>query len=145
MWGVQLLFGQLEKAPVTERIHAQLYVEFNKPVRLNQCKDIGKEAFGDAHWTLCNGSAQQNIVYCTKPETRLALADGGHSWRIGKAGSEAQGKRSDIDAMFDAIKAGASDKDLLENPETRKAFVRYHKVSKRLPAHAPCSANPADC
>lgn len=57
-------FGR-ETCPSTQRKHAQGFMVFTRPLRLNQIKSM---VHGRAHWEKANGSPKQNWNYCTKQD-----------------------------------------------------------------------------
>lgn len=64
---MKYLIYQLEVAPTTATPHFQGYVVFQNPKSL-----VGVRALAPtAHWAIANGSADSNIVYCSK-EPRAA-------------------------------------------------------------------------
>jgi len=64
---VRYVIYQHELAPDTNQEHLQGYIQFYDPVRPSKVKALFG---GTTHIEYSNGSAEQNIVYCSKPETR---------------------------------------------------------------------------
>lgn len=114
---IKFMTFQLEKAPSTQRLHFQVYVEFKTQVRMNFIKDI----FGDeVHIENRKGSQAEAIAYCNKEETRVE-----GPWTYGKKSE--QGKRSDLEQVAEDILAGDKLRDIaLNNP------VQYIKFSKGI-------------
>lgn len=83
---------QREKAPTTGNEHYQGYVEFKNP-RVHR---RGAIAGITGHWERARGNAEQNITYCTKPESRL-------SQPVRRGEPTKQGKRTDLKQLYDDI------------------------------------------
>lgn len=116
--------GQFERGTANTRLHIQGYIEFKNPIGLAGVRRI----YPRAHWTVCNGDAASNEVYC-EDETGIGQAGrvgSGHGeedpldaaytaefgqlpWQF-KFGvrPKGQGKRTDIDDMKEDIDAGMS-------------------------------------
>lgn len=63
---VKFLICQKEVAPTTGALHWQGYLVLTNPKSLQGMKAIS----ATAHWEIANGSAEQNITYCTKEASR---------------------------------------------------------------------------
>jgi len=86
-------------------VHMQGYIELS-----GTCRLAGMKAWlPDAHFEPRKGSADQARAYCMKEESRIA-----GPWQRGERASK-QGKRSDLDALKEAITAGASRRELLDD------------------------------
>ncbi len=85
--------------------HWQGYVCFTSQKRLSW---VQKFCSGRAHWERRRGSHKQAKDYCTKSESRLA---GPIEFGV----EPAQGKRSDLAALKEAVDAGASLLDMCES------------------------------
>lgn len=110
---------QLEQCPETARLHYQGYAEFNQPmthVALHQM-----DGLETAHFEARRGTAKQAKAYCTKRDTHV---DGPWYWPSEDAMS-AQGSRSDLIAVRDAIRAGATDLEIAN--EHFADFIRYNR------------------
>lgn len=107
---------QLEEAPLTKNPHIQGYIELKRNIGMGTLKKILLEG---SHMERARGNAQQNYEYCTKKETRLA-----GPWEWGKM--KEQGKRNDLVRMYDMVKSGADDLEILEK-ETA-AYLKFHKA-----------------
>lgn len=95
--------------------HIQGYVEFERPRRLAALR----AELPRAHWESAKGTAEQNRVYCSKPEGRL-----GGPFIHGLPGK--QGKRNDLEDYRDAVRKGSSDAELInEFPAT---YARYPRL-----------------
>jgi len=81
--------------------HFQGYCEFDNAKTLGAMKKL--EGLERAHFRASDGTAEQNLAYCTKEEGRL---DG--PWVFG-APKPGQGKRTDLEMVKADIDAGASE------------------------------------
>jgi len=112
--------GQKEKCPTTGREHIQMYVQFAR-----KCRGIKKlqDLLGPCHVEIARGTAEQNIAYCSKDDTRVE-----GPWRSGNPST--QGRRNDILAFRDAIKSGSSDRELAESHFA--SYIKYHRSVPKL-------------
>lgn len=91
--------------------HLQGYIYFKNAVSLTHVRKLCK-----CHWMQAKGSAQQNRVYCTKEETRIAGP-------FEQGEMPLQGKRSDIEELKTALTEGY---DMLRiSEEYTQYFLRY--------------------
>lgn len=121
---VRYLVFQLEQGE-EETPHFQGYVEFNACVKLGGVKKF----LPRAHWETRKGSRESAKVYCQKDDTRK---DG--PWEYGIF-SEDQGKRNDIEALYDLAKSGKSLSEIADAHPS--AYMRYHRavqLVRQLPA-----------
>lgn len=112
-----------EICPKTLKPHLQGYFEFENGNRKSKTACIAyllrEGLVQHPHLTLCNGTAEQNIAYCSKQCT-----EDNPFWEKGLR-PLGQGHRSDIDVCTDMILNGDSIVQVAtEHPST---FVRYHK------------------
>lgn len=113
--GFSYIVFQLERCPTTGRSHIQGYAELVRRTRFNALKEL----FGnDVHIERRLGSAKAAADYCKKEESR---EEG--PWENGTISN--QGKRSDLQAVKEAIDAGADDEQLWD--DHFGSCVRYHK------------------
>lgn len=97
---IKSLVFQFERCPKTSRIHMQGFVQFNTPRAMSTVKNlIGNEP----HVETMKGTVDQAVAYCRKDESRLF-----GPYQLGEAPSGGQGKRSDLEALRDHVKAGHS-------------------------------------
>lgn len=87
--------------------HWQGYVEFDQPMSMGQVRAW----LPHAHFSKCNGTREQNIRYCTKDDTRV---EGFEPVWIGTL-TQTQGKRNDLDEVVNAIKQGASERQIYDD------------------------------
>lgn len=123
---LRFIIGQLEAGGKTGAIHWQFYMEFKKAVS----PKFIKETVGDdsMHLEKSIGTADDNIRYCNKPETKE-----GRQFRWGTPGKETQGKRTDLELVRDQVLRGeTSARDILINdPMT---YHQYGRTIERLQA-----------
>lgn len=113
---VKYVVGQWEKAPSTDRLHIQAYMQFSSTVRFNSLR--AKMPPG-CHLELSRGTPLENFQYCTKEETRV---EGTEPVQFG-ARSVGQGKRTDLLDLMARVEAGATMNQIrLEYP---KEFLQY--------------------
>lgn len=87
---------QLEAAPETGHHHYQGYVQLPRKQRLTWLR---RHVLDGAHWEVARGTADENIAYCTKEDSRV---DG--PWRAGEASH--QGVENSFDLAVNAVKTG---------------------------------------
>lgn len=96
----ELLCFQEEKCPNTGRRHLQGYVRFHGNKRLAWVKTwLGDPA---AHLEIAKGTPRSNLDYCSKDES----STGEFRFQNGDFDSHVQGKRTDLDAVVERIRAG---------------------------------------
>lgn len=105
-----------------ETPHLQGYAQFDRAVRLGHVKKCNERA----HWEVRRGTHEQAVQYCTKEDTRIEVP-------VHLGSPVTQGKRSDLDLVYDAIKEGKSDKDIQE--EHTSAYFKYYKAVDRVRAN----------
>lgn len=81
--------------------HLQGYLELGCRARLSQVKQLG--GLGRAHFELRRGTQQEAQTYCKKDDNFA---------EFGEPTTMVAGKRTDLDAAIDAVKAGASTLEL---------------------------------
>lgn len=117
--GVKYSCGQIERCPETQRLHLQLYVEYEKPQRGVRLSKLFKLNSVDVHFQPRRGSPEQARDYCSKEETRVC---GPRSFGTFPSG---QGYRTDLaTATEDLLKHKSLRKLSQEHPTT---FVKYHR------------------
>ena len=94
--------------------HLQGYLECANRVRFTQLRKIG--GLQRAHFEIRRGTQQEAIDYCHKD---------GDVEEFGTKVASQQGKRTDLDNVIEAVKEGASVRDLWQNHS--KAMIRYSK------------------
>ncbi len=112
---------QVERCPDTQRLHIQGWCYFSAPISLQGLKKLN----GTAHFEIKNGTDAQNEKYCGKEATRV------HGpYKDGEA--PAPGKRSDIDAAVEDIRAGKKMRVIATDHSV--AYVRYYRGFQALSA-----------
>lgn len=97
---------QTEVCPTTGKEHNQGYIHLKKPSRFSFIKKLLNSK--SIHLAECRGSAQSNLDYCSKAESRKP---GTEPQQWGKFVS--QGERSDIEFAYDALKEGRTVMDII--------------------------------
>jgi hypothetical protein len=108
-----------EVCPTTGTPHLQGYVAFHNARGI---KAINKLIGNRAHLVVANGTAEQNKKYCEK--------DGKNLYEAGEMPK--QGKRNDIAIYRSAVKAGKSNKQLMEDDDTLKVWARHPMLRNRM-------------
>lgn len=96
---------QIEQCPKTSKLHLQGYIELTKEIRFNTLKKLLPAG---THIEPRKGTQAEAIAYCTKEETRVEPP-------VELGEKKEQGKRNDIVSFRDAIKEGATNRELIEN------------------------------
>lgn len=100
--------------------HLQGYTEFKRPVRMSTVKARINNAI---HLEPRAGTRDQARDYCRKPESRLGDPVEQGDW-------VADGERTDIKQVFEAIRAGASELEIAElNPTS---YARHYRAFERF-------------
>lgn len=110
-----------EICPNTTKLHYQSFVYFDKPIEFTACsKRLMKHFNKGCHVSVCNGSIEDNIKYCSKD---------GEVLTYGKV-PKGQGARKDLDDVKNDLVDGKTsvDKILLEDP------LFYHQYGRTLNA-----------
>jgi len=108
--------------------HFQGYVMFENRVYFNHIKTL----IPGAHFEVAKGSPKDNRKYCTKDEGRI-----GDFVESGQFPEASQGKRTDLEDLHSALKAGLTQADYVDN--FFDAFVKYphlvqeYRLSRILP------------
>ncbi|MFI3167080.1 MAG: replication protein [Bacillota bacterium] len=109
--------------------HTHLYLHFATAFRLSTLKKFTKTE----HIDIANGTAQQVRDYIRKEgknkgtkKEETNLKDTFEEW--GELPIERQGKRNDIDDLYDLIKAGASNYEILE--QSPQYLLQIEKIDK---------------
>lgn len=114
---VRFIVCQLERGNERNHLHLQGYVQLLRPQRFTFLHRVLDSRLSCLQ---VNGTAEENLVYCTKEDTRVE-----GPWRAGRMVH--QGTRSDLDSLRESIRAGASDLELYENHFS--AMAKYPRVA----------------
>lgn len=117
--GVSYLIYQLERAPATDRLHLQGYLELEGQQRLSFVRNL--DGLAGAHWETRRGTQAQAREYCQKEESRVS---GPYEHGTPKS----QGKRNDLDAIRVRLRDGESDLAIAETHFG--SWCRYGKSFK---------------
>ena len=116
--------------------HTHVYIVFSSAVRFSTMK----KAFPAAHIEKCLGSSEENRAYIRKDgkwalsaKAETVVAGTFEEW--GEMPQERQGRRHDLLELYDQIKAGASDIEILEsNPKAMLYLDRIQRVRQTFVA-----------
>lgn len=97
--------------------HYQGYAEFSKVHRISALKKL----LPTAHFEKRRGTRDQARDYCVKTDTRI---DG--PWEHGNYGAKRPGTRTDIVRLYESVKAGKNNKEILD--EYPGTYMRYYKA-----------------
>lgn len=112
--------------------HFQGYLQAHKVIRLTGVRKILEAAgYANAHVEVKKGTVQQATDYCRKEEGRI---DG--PWEFGKLPEKkpGQGKRNDLHALRDAVKAKRKFVDIADDDELMPVLAKHHKFEAKLRA-----------
>lgn len=99
--------------------HFMGYIELDRTVRLSYVKKL--KGLEKSHFEIRKGTRDQARDYCMKDDNRV---DGPWEHGVWKAGG--QGRRNDMTEMWNAIKDGATEMEIMEQfPEL---YMRYHRA-----------------
>lgn len=120
-----LLFGR-ERGAETGRRHLQGYVLFKNPQGMRAAKRV--IGVPQAHFEICRGSPQSNILYCRKDGDWESYGD-----------EPKQGARSDLETIQAEIESGASDLEVAKRHfgqwcYHRRSFAEYREMLSRTGA-----------
>ncbi len=110
--------------------HTHVYVVFSSSVRFSSL--LSK--FNGAHFEMCKGSSEQNRDYVFKQGKHSASDKGAINYadshvEYGTMPVERQGKRNDLDDLYDMVKSGMSTIDILEdNPSYMNYLDKIDRV-----------------
>lgn len=91
--------------------HFQGYLQLTRSQRMSAVK---KYLSDRVHLSVANGTLAENQAYCSKEDTRAEGTEAEVGPWSGGSPADEQGRRNDIVAFIDSIKAGATDFELLE-------------------------------
>lgn len=112
------LIAGKEVAPTTGTRHLQGYIRWNTLKTLSGVIELFNVYKIEAHVSMANGTAKQNVTYCSKEDTTPFI--------IGEIPK--QGRRSDIEALKETIDAGATIDEIWDQFPTE--YLKYHKCIK---------------
>lgn len=136
------LIYQIERCPNTNREHIQGYAELHSRTTLGRHGPRSSGVKGifrsdTMHVEMAKGSADQNITYCTKPESRVR-----EGLRLGEPANKRPGERKDWEELYEhCIHADTDEKNLcIGHPVIIKYYrsateiwSRTHPPSMRFP------------
>lgn len=120
-WDYKYVAWQVERGAEGTR-HLQGYLQLATQKRLAAMKKIHP----GAHWEQRKGTHSEAYAYVTKTESR---EDG--PWELGSA-TLAAGQRNDLLAFRDAVIAGKSDSDLVQEPHLYPVWAKHERLAQRI-------------
>lgn len=123
---VRFLLYQLERAPSTGTEHIQAYIEFNTQMRFRAVLQLLPHG---VCLLASRGSANDNIEYCSKPDSRI---DGPYIY--GTPSIHRQGRRSDLHDALDILSTSSSVQEACQRDEFGPCYVKFHKGLERWAA-----------
>ncbi|MCR4596863.1 MAG: replication protein [Lachnospiraceae bacterium] len=119
-------------------IHTHIYIFCRAPVRFSTLKN----RFPEAHIEKANGTSVQNRAYVFKEgkwkgdkKHETNLTDTHEEW--GELPIERQGKRNDLENLYELVMSGKSNYEILEqNPDYIKQIERIDKVRQIIQEEA---------
>lgn len=109
--------------------HTHLYTAFSSAVRFSTIKN----KFEGAHFEMARGTSQQNKDYVFKQgkweKDRKKITNLRETWEeYGEMPVEQQGKRNDLDVLYDMIASGMSNYEIIkENPSYMMAIDKIER------------------
>lgn len=116
----------------SQLFHTHLYMVLKNGVRISTIQN----RFPSVHWDICKGSSPENRDYVFKEGKWLTdpKADTNHRdshEEYGELPNERPGKRTDLDELYDMIKNGFSNFDILEeNPQYIMQIDKLDRIRK---------------
>lgn len=135
---IRFIVYQREHCPTTGRLHVQGYIEFTKAFRKQGVQ--GALRCRTASVRTCDGTAQDNINYCTAEKDKdgnpkrasatTGLDPGPFQW--GSPASSTQGQRSDLDEVKIVLDEAKSDQPMLEAAnKCWRPFLMYGRMMEK--------------
>jgi len=116
---LKLAAGQLEVGE-SGTLHLQAYIHLSSQMRRSQVCSL--LCMPGVHLEPAKGNEAQCVAYCSKTETRV---DGPCLHGVQSHG---QGHRSDITALREAVRGGATDRDIVESDELLRVWARTPRL-----------------
>lgn len=113
---LRYVIWQKEKGEQEETPHFHAHFEFKRSIRFTTIKKL----FPRAHIESVR-DREESMRYCCKVDTRI---DGPFEWGTYEKGG--QGRRNDIVKLYESVKSGKSNKEILE--ESPAAYMRYYRA-----------------
>lgn len=118
----------------TKLYHTHIFIVAKSPIKFSRIKKL----FPEAHIEQANGTSQQNRDYIRKDgkwaddeKADTSIVDTFEEW--GEIPEEQQGHRTDLDVLYQMVKDGKSDFEILEtNPEYMLRLQAIEKVRQTL-------------
>lgn len=119
------LIYQVEKAPTTGTEHIQAYLELNAVYRFQRVLSLLPDG---SHVESARGTCQQNILYCSKADSRV-----NGPFEYGTPSVRSQGRRSDLLSLMSTLETATSLEEAVLSSESNQAcYVKYHRGLEKL-------------
>jgi len=128
---------QMEKCPDTDKVHLQGYVEFSTRKRLNTVKNFLMSQ--KVHVDIARGTADENIKYCTKEDTRT---DGPSECEGVFVNGGKRGARTDLTWLREHYKNGGTHWEAMNDPKMGDAAIRYARYMDVYMMYKPPNQDP---
>lgn len=123
----RFLIYQVERAPTTGTEHIQAYLELHACYRFSRVLSLLPAG---AHVESARGSCEQNILYCSKEDTRVS-----GPYEYGTPSVRKQGRRTDLLDAISALDSSASlEEAILASESAQACYVKYSRGLEKLAA-----------
>lgn len=120
---IKYMVYQEEECPDTKRLHLQCYLECFNSVNYTDVKKMLND--NSLHCELRKGSDIKAREYCMKEESKKK-----EYVEIGKFIANKQGKRTDLECVYNMVKNGKSDYDIQE--EYPSIYCKFYKGIEKM-------------
>lgn len=113
--------------------HTHIFLAARSAIRFSTIKKL----FPAAHIEMCKGTCQQNMEYVSKTgkwekDRKHETCVNGTFEEFGEMPVERQGKRNDLDDLYDMIKSGMNDYDIVNEDPTYMTFLDTIQKTRQL-------------
>lgn len=113
--------------------HTHIFLAGRSAIRFSTIKKI----FPTAHIEMCKGTCQQNMEYVSKTgkwenDRKHETCVDGTFEEFGEMPVERQGKRNDLDDLYDMIKSGMNDHDIVNEDPTYMTLLDTIQKTRQL-------------
>lgn len=113
--------------------HTHIFLAARSAIRFSTIKKL----FPAAHIEMCKGTCQQNMEYVSKTgkwekDRKHETCVNGTFEEFGEMPVERQGKRNDLDDLYDMIKSGMNDHDIVNEDPTYMTLLDTIQKTRQL-------------